>query len=91
MTREDLFIRLMVAFPEMERRDARKCVNTIFNTIQEAVLAGEKVELRKFGTFYPRDYHRKKLYHPQTREHIDVGPRRRIAFRASGTGSIISL
>jgi len=41
-------------------RDASACVDTIFKTLAEALVKGEKVEIRGFGTFSVKDVKERK-------------------------------
>jgi len=41
-------------------RDASACVDAIFNTLAEALVKGEKVEIRGFGTFSVKEVKARK-------------------------------
>jgi len=43
-------------------RDATACVDTIFKTIAEALIRGEKIELREFGAFSVKNIPQRKKY-----------------------------
>ena len=42
----------------LSKKDAEKAVAAVFDSIQESLTAGEKVQLVGFGTFEIRRYHR---------------------------------
>lgn len=40
----------------VEVHSAEQCVDNILNTVMEWISNGEKIEIRGFGTLYPKEY-----------------------------------
>ncbi|MGC6473468.1 MAG: HU family DNA-binding protein, partial [Candidatus Puniceispirillaceae bacterium] len=51
MTKSELIARLAELNPSLYHRDLEQLVNTVFETISEALERGDRVELRGFGAF----------------------------------------
>ena len=51
MTKRDLIEELLKQFPRFARRDAEVMVNTIFDTMTDALCRGDRIEIRGFGSF----------------------------------------
>jgi integration host factor subunit beta len=51
MTKRDLIEELLKQFPRFARRDAEVMVNTVFDTMTEALCRGDRIEIRGFGSF----------------------------------------
>lgn len=51
MTKRDLIEELLKQFPRFARRDAEIMVNTIFDTMTDALCRGDRIEIRGFGSF----------------------------------------
>ena len=60
---------------------ARDTVNLIFNSIKEALIAGDRVEIRGFGSFHVKHYDGYTGRNPKTGESVKVKPKRLSAFR----------
>ncbi len=54
------------------RVKAETVVNTIFDSMVEALLRDDRIEIRGFGSFVNREYKAYKGRHPRTGEVIDV-------------------
>ncbi len=67
---------------ELTKKDAEKAVNAVFETIEEALAAGEKVQLVGFGTFEVRARAARTGRNPQTGEEIQIAATNVPAFRA---------
>ncbi|HHW54351.1 MAG: HU family DNA-binding protein [bacterium] len=67
---------------ELTKKDAEKAVNAVFESIQEALAAGEKVQLIGFGTFEVRERKARMGRNPQTGEEIQIAAARVPAFKA---------
>ncbi|HHW92501.1 MAG TPA: HU family DNA-binding protein [Firmicutes bacterium] len=67
---------------DLTKKDAEKAVGAVFEAIQEALAAGERVQLIGFGTFEVRDRKARKGRNPQTGEEIDIASARVPAFKA---------
>ena len=51
-------------------------VNTIFNTMKDAIVSGERIEIRGFGSFTVREYEGYTGRNPRTGEPVKVKPKR---------------
>jgi integration host factor subunit beta len=70
---------LIIAFAEDQNnstKDAEKIINTIVNTMSSALINGENIELRGFGTFIVREHGSYVGLNPKTREQIVVKPQK---------------
>jgi integration host factor subunit beta len=53
-------------------RDAKVCVNTLFNSMAETLAQGGRVEIRGFGSFKVKEYETYSGRNPKTGESIQV-------------------
>ncbi len=67
---------------ELTKKDATKAVEAVFDTIQETLANGEKVQLIGFGNFEVRDRAARKGRNPQTGEEIEIPASKVPAFKA---------
>jgi integration host factor subunit beta len=51
MTKSDLIARLAERFPQLVAKDADFAVKTILDALSEALLKGDRIEIRGFGSF----------------------------------------
>mgnify|MGYP001316472882 CR=1 FL=1 len=64
---------------EMTRKDSEVIVETIFESVVRSLRAGDKVEIRGFGSFRTRQRQPRIGRNPKTGERVDV-PARKIPF-----------
>jgi len=57
-------------------KKAEEIVSTIFDSMTDALLAGERIEIRGFGSFVVNDYKAYTGRNPKTGEAIAVKPKR---------------
>ena len=60
---------------DLALRKAEEVVNTVFEEMAEALIQGDRVEIRGFGSFKPKQYGGYKGRNPKTGEVIDVTPK----------------
>lgn len=60
---------------------ADKIVNTIFDSMADALVAGDRIEIRGFGSFEIRDYQRYTGRNPKTGEEVAVKPKKSPFFK----------
>ena len=60
---------------------ARDTVNLIFDSIKEALIMGDRVEIRGFGSFNLKHYEGYTGRNPKTGESVEVKPKRLPAFK----------
>ena len=75
MTRADL-IEELAKVSNLTKKESETIVNTIFDTITEALAKGDKVELRGFGSFRIRRRRARRGRNPKTGTSINVPPKR---------------
>jgi integration host factor subunit beta len=57
------------------------CVDTLFDAMTEALVKGDRIEIRGFGTFVAKKYAGHKGRNPKTGEPVAVPPKRLPAFK----------
>ncbi len=72
MTKSELIQRIAQRYPQLYQRDVERIVSTIFNEITEALVAGNRVELRGFGAFSVRHRNARTGRNPRTGDAVDV-------------------
>ncbi len=72
MTKSELIARLAELNPTLYHRDLEQLVNTVFDTITEALENGDRVELRGFGAFSLRERKARVGRNPRTGEAVNV-------------------
>lgn len=75
MTKADL-INLISEKAGITRVKAETVVNTIFDTMTEALLKDDRIEIRGFGSFVNRAYGSYQGRNPRTGEVINVGEKK---------------
>lgn len=60
---------------------ATTVVNTFFQSIKDAMVQGDRVEIRGFGSFKVKEYQGYKGRNPKTGQSVDVQPKRLPFFR----------
>ncbi len=66
---------------DITKKDAEKVINAFFTTVEDALKAGEKLQLLGFGTFEVRNRQARKGRNPQTGVEIDIPAARVPAFK----------
>jgi integration host factor subunit beta len=80
MTKADL-INLIAADAGISRVKAESVVNTVFESMVDALIRNERVELRGFGTFTVRQYEAYEGRNPRTGSPIAVHAKRMPHFK----------
>ncbi len=75
MTKSELIQRMAERNPHLYLRDVETIVNTIFDEIIQALVNGDRVELRGFGAFSVKKRAARVGRNPRTGESVDVGPK----------------
>ena len=81
MTRSELIARLAEQNPSLYHRDLEHLVNTVFETITQALENGDRVELRGFGAFSVRERQARMGRNPRTGEAVNVEAKRMPFFK----------
>ncbi len=64
----------------LKRKDVEAVVNAAIAGIEDAVIAGEKVQIVGFGTFEVKDRPARAGINPSTRQPITIAASKRLAF-----------
>lgn len=75
MNRSELVENLAIK-KDISNKRAEEIVNTIFNFMTEAMIAGERIEIRGLGSFVVKDYNTYTGRNPKTGETITVRPKK---------------
>ncbi|MGB9712704.1 MAG: HU family DNA-binding protein [Dissulfurimicrobium sp.] len=86
----DLAARLKEAFPDILKRDLNEVVDTVFNSIAEALREGRRVELRGFGSLVVHRQKGRRFLNPKNNILTECPANRRIVFKPSKTISAVS-
>jgi integration host factor subunit beta len=78
LTKADL-IEEVLRVTELPRKESESIVETIFESIIEALQKGDKIEIRGFGSFRTRQRRGRIGRNPKTGEKVDV-PAKKIPF-----------
>jgi integration host factor subunit alpha len=83
LTRAGLREAVYSCCPNLSRAEARKLLDATFEEISEALLRGERVKLRAFGSFKVRSKRERIGRNPKTGVEAPITPRRVLTFKAS--------
>ena len=83
LTRAALREAVYACCPGLSRAEARKILDAAFEEISGALLRGEQVKLRSFGTFNVRQKRGRLGRNPKTGVEAEICPRRVLTFKAS--------
>ena len=78
MTKADL-VDKVTALGDLTRRDGEVIVETLFESVIEALKSGDKIEIRGFGSFRTRQRNARVGRNPKTGAKVDV-PAKRVPF-----------
>ena len=81
MKKSELIERIASEY-DYSHREAEVAVKAIFSSIERALVEGNRVELRGFGTFEVRDYQAYRGRNPKTGEQVEVAPKKSPFFKA---------
>jgi integration host factor subunit beta len=82
MIRSDLVLRLAAQNPHLRERDCEKLVTAIIGCISGALVAGDRVEIRGFGSFSVKEQPTRQGRNPRTGARIVVPSKTALAFKA---------
>jgi len=82
MTKADL-VEEVVRMTELPRKESEVIVETIFESIIQALQGGDKIEIRGFGSFRTRQRRGRTGRNPKTGAKVDVPPKRIPFFKPS--------
>jgi integration host factor beta subunit len=76
MTKRDLIDGVVKLHPQFSRRDAEVMVNTVFDSMTDALRRGERIEIRSFGSFVVKHRQAREGRNPKTGTVVRVGAKR---------------
>jgi integration host factor subunit beta len=81
MTKSVLIEKVSERVGSLTRKQTEIVVDTVFESIKEALVNGEKIEIRGFGNFKPKNRKPRKARNPKTGEKVDVPQKRVLHFK----------
>ena len=78
MTKADL-VEEVIKGTRLPRKESEEIVETVFDSIIQALQTGDKIEIRGFGSFRTRQRNARIGRNPKTGEKVDV-PAKRVPF-----------
>jgi integration host factor subunit beta len=76
MTKRDLIDEVVKLYPRFSRRDAEVMVNAVFESMTEALLRDERIEIRGFGSFVVKHRQAREGRNPKTGDVVSVAAKR---------------
>ena len=81
MTKMDI-VNKVVEATGLTKKDSEAAVSAVLTTIEDAVVAGDKVQLVGFGTFEAKERSARVGHNPKTGEKIQIAASKTISFKA---------
>lgn len=82
MTRSVLIEKVAEKVEGLTRKQTEIVVETVFESIKEALRRGEKIEIRGFGNFRLKHRRPRKARNPKTGESVEVPSKKVLYFKA---------
>ncbi len=76
MTKSQIIQKVMEKSSNLAPQDAKTIVNTVFTSMVNALVKGERIEIRDFGNFTVRNYQSYQGRNPRTGTKVAVAPKR---------------
>ena len=81
VTKRDL-AKLLAAKLSLKKGLAYQCADACFDGLAEAIIQGNRIEVRGFGVWEVKETRAKNAHNPRTGEHVLVPARRKVMFKA---------
>ena len=81
MTKSELINAVTDKVPDLTRKQVELLVNTIFRTMSDGLVEGDRIEIRGFGSFQVRERGARRGRNPRTGEEVFVSATRVPFFR----------
>ncbi len=81
MTKSGLIEKITESIKDLTRKQTEIIVDTVFDSMKEALSRGEKVEIRGFGNFRLKKRRPRKARNPKTGEGVDVPTKSVVYFK----------
>ncbi len=82
-TRSDIELSLRKEFPSLSKSEISEAIDSILESIKDAVALDEKVEIRGFGTFSKKFIRPRKFINPKTKKVSYLGETATMHFKPS--------
>ena len=69
----------------LSKRDSRAALESIFEMISDALVAGSEVDIPNFGAFIVKERKEKEITHPVSKEKIKAPDRKTVSLRVSSS------
>lgn len=76
MTKSELIARLAQRYPQLVAKDAEYAVKMILDAMTQALLAGNRIEIRGFGSFVVKQREARDGRNPRTGKRVSVAAKR---------------
>ena len=83
MTKSELIDKLHSLFPKLGPEKAHTAVNLIVDKMAESLLAGERIEIRRLGSFALRHHKPRAAHNPKTGQKLIAKEKYSIHFKPS--------
>jgi integration host factor subunit beta len=83
MTKSELIEQLTASNPMLNKREAELIVNAIFDSIGDALVDGDRVEIRGFGSFTVRERDAREARNPKSGDVVKI-PSKKTPFFKTG-------
>ena len=83
MTKVDIIEAVYERVGAFSKADGAEMVETVLQTMKDAMQRGERIKISGFGKFVVREKKARMGRNPQTGEAIEISPRRVLTFKAS--------
>ena len=81
MTKSDLIERVAARLPHISKKDTEIVVNTIFDSMTEALRRSDRIEIRGFGSFQVKIREAREGRNPKTGEEVKIPAKRTPFFK----------
>ena len=76
MTKRELIEKLAEKVKDLSLKDAELIVNTVFDSMTEALASGDRIEIRGFGSFQVKERRAREGRNPRTGEKVSVASKK---------------
>jgi len=76
------FVKEMAEKWDTTQADAKRKLDAMWDFLKDAVLKGERLVLKEFGTFHMKDVKPRNVRNPQTGESFMTSAHKRVAFKS---------
>jgi integration host factor subunit beta len=81
MTKSELIENLSFTDVGLNKKEAELIVNTIFDTIGDALISGDRVEIRGFGSFTIRERDAREARNPKSGDVVKIAAKKTPFFK----------